>query len=67
MEQPFFPNQKISTQFTATNDETLAMVMGGLSRTGDGSTGKALVLFITPHIIRLKSELFTPIRLKREP
>ena len=67
MEQPFFPNQKISTQFTATNDETLAMVMGGLSRTGDGSTGKTLVLFITPHIIRLKSELFTPIRLKREP
>lgn len=67
MEQPFFPNQKISTQFTATNDETLAMVMGGLSRAGDGSHGKTLVLFLTPHIIRLKSKLFTPIRLERNP
>lgn len=69
MEQPFFPNLKLATQFTATPDKTTAMVMGGLARSKeDGSPGKVLILFLTPHLIsRQDGNIFSPVRLAPEP
>ena len=68
MEQPFFPNQVISTALTIAPEQTLAMVMGGFSRTDGGSPGKTLILFLTPHLIhRHGSNIFTPVRLAPEP
>lgn len=67
MEQPFFPHHSLATLLTATADKTIALIMGGLYQAGNDPSGKALILFLTPHLIHKQDgNGFTPIRLAPE-